>query len=477
MKLLLLAALLSLAFLDRALCAEGDICYMTGTRIRPSHLILSGINKIQGSIVDNQLYFMGGNYSTVTSGGLNIDTAASLYHLALDSAFPVEGVIPSSDLQADDIDEATIVRASAEDSNGVDSEGALWAGAMVYIPAGRQGMHAHQLWWKKHVTATLSRNTNPPIEAGWLNVYVYDIESHTWWLQRASGDVPLNRISFCTAVSQASDGSAFHITTYGGWSRRDGRAYEDVHILSIPAFQWIDASDVSDSTNSKQDANRRIGRDALCGACQTYRGSEMIVLGGNVRDRGTSTTRGECSTLYAPVRVLYLSTIEWRSDLDTESAYEVPAVVYRALGGNSTGGATTTFPAAGFADDTLASLITQRVAGSTPSSSSSPDTPTSGDQGHPSGSNTGAIVGDVVGGVAGVSLVIALSWLFLRRKRKQTQTQQLSTGETPASIDDKSKTAGLGLQGDATQRNTVSELESPQLRAELQGGNGRHELA
>lgn len=162
---------------------------------------------------------------------------------------------------------------------------------------------------------------------------MYDIASHTWWMQEASGDAPSNTDMFCTAVTESPDGSAFHITTYGGWSLLEQRSYEDVHILSIPSFEWIDATKLSNKTNIEQQVNSTIGRDSLSGACQTYRGSQMIVLGGEIRAGAYSLTNGACSDVFEPVRVLDLSTYQWQTSLNTSSTYEVPSIIYEKIGG------------------------------------------------------------------------------------------------------------------------------------------------
>lgn len=152
-------------------------------------------------------------------------------------------------------------------------------------------------------------------------------------MQEASGVAPENRDSFCTAVTMSPDGGAFHITTYGGWSLLDQRSYEDVYILTIPSFTWINATDLSGQTNTEQQVNSTIGRDALTGACQTYRGSQMIVLGGEIRAGAYALTSGVCSNVFEPVRVLDLATYEWRTNLDTNSSYEVPSIIYDKIGG------------------------------------------------------------------------------------------------------------------------------------------------
>ncbi|KAL4810607.1 hypothetical protein BDV18DRAFT_155220 [Aspergillus unguis] len=524
---------------------------------KPSHRTTEDEIQLTGAIVDDQLYFMAGTYSIEQSDGTQQSgTSGNLYHLALDSEFPVESNISSADLATDSIDRTqTLAYDSAVDSSGGDSQGALWAfnntlysfaggkpdttptniisrydiptgewkdvevsggnfnfgqresaafatapeaglgfvlggykphlamarlewnrrtsglGGLVYIPAGNQGMLVS--FGGRNVSEILAGKKGETVEADWLNVYVYDIESHTWWLQKASGSVPENRLSFCTAATQSPDGSAFHITTYGGWSREDGRSYESVYILSIPAFQWIDATDVSDSTNSEVPTDsRKIGRDALCGACHTYRGSQMVLLGSQVREKSKAIYNSTCSAVYNPVRVLDLSTYEWKNSLDTESTYQVPPVTTRAIGGDSNGGATATVPAHGFVNDTPASLIMKRVGSSTSSDSPSSDNSNpSSDQDSSGSTNKGAIAGGVVGGVAGLALIAGLFW-FVHRKRSEKRQQ--STAEAFGPVEDK-KQPDLPF----VQRNELSEIgttEHPSAtHAELHGDT-RHEL-
>lgn len=143
----------------------------------------------------------------------------------------------------------------------------------------------------------------------------------------------MHKGSFCTAVTASPDGGAFHITTYGGWSLNYGRSYEDVHVLSIPSFTWIDATDLSNESNKEQQVNSTIGRDSLTGSCQTYKGAQMIVLGGGIRAGAYSLTNGACSNVFEPVRVLDLSKYRWQTELDTNASYEVPSIIYDKIGG------------------------------------------------------------------------------------------------------------------------------------------------
>lgn len=183
------------------------------------------------------------------------------------------------------------------------------------------------------VTSGISPDSGWPYDSDWLTVYVYDIASHTWWAQRASGDAPSHTGGFCAVVTESPDGSAFHITTYGGWSLLYQRSFEDVNILTIPSFTWIDATDLSNKTNKEQQLNSTIGRDNLTGACQAYRGAQMIVLGGEIRAGAYRLTNGLCSDTFEPVRILDLSTYEWQNELNVNASYEVPSVIYNKIGG------------------------------------------------------------------------------------------------------------------------------------------------
>ncbi|EEA28483.1 hypothetical protein TMatcc_003188 [Talaromyces marneffei ATCC 18224] len=503
--------LLGLSGLVRyALCTQGDICYILGAKT---------------SLVDDRLFFMSGNYSSVSFDSQEIAPSSSLLSLNLTSQFPVERSIPQALLNNDTIESAfsAAYESTVRISNG-DATGAIWntkdtiyvfgggfkkptntlsaynvttnqwkevnvtggnfnfgnrtssqyvsvpdlglgfiyggtdymggmirlnasdpenlswtnetlgngshgidvpnldAGAMVYIPAGDEGMLI--TFGGGNITAGISPDSGWPYDSNWLTVYVYDIASHTWWAQKASGDAPSHRTGFCAVVSESPDGSAFHITTYGGWSLLSQRSFEDVNILSIPSFTWIDATELSNNTNKEQQVNSTIGRDSLTGACQAYRGAQMIVLGGEIRAGAYSLTNGVCSNTFEPVRILDLSTYKWENELNTSASYEVPSVIYDKIGGDATGGATSTIPGAGFADPTLSSLLQKRVGGATVTSSTLPSPTKSqssnqpGDATPSSSVNSGAIAGGVLGGVVALTLIASVAWLLLRRPRQ-----------------------------------------------------------
>ncbi|KAK0635964.1 hypothetical protein B0T17DRAFT_65149 [Bombardia bombarda] len=368
-------------------------------------------------------------------------------------------------------------------SNGIDLPN-LESGVMVYIPAGKEGMLV------AFGGANQTAGINPKygdwtFDSDWTTIYVYDIESHTWWAQDASGDAPANRGTVCTAVSMSEDGESIHITTYGGWSFLKARAYEDVFVLSIPSFRWTDVSKVTNRNNADITAGgTNIGRDSLQDGCQTYRGSQMVLLGGSVRD-GYKFEGGVCTADYQPVRVLDLSKYEWKTELDTTATYQVPPVIYNVIGGGPTGGATVKAPDFGWADPTLASLITMRVGVAAASTS---DTPTSTDPPSPtasnnsdaaktsdtpatssSSSNTGAIAGGVVGGVAAIALIATAIWFFLRRRRGQDADDDLP----PVNTSDAYSYYPPPKQADVIQQKQQYEAYNPH---ELHASHGPTEL-
>ncbi|KAH8689001.1 hypothetical protein BGW36DRAFT_402059 [Talaromyces proteolyticus] len=502
------------AFLRMVSCTQGDICYIIGAKT---------------GLVNDSLYFIGGNYSVVSLDGQTISPSTTLYSLDVNNQFPVERSIPQS-LLTDTTIASQITAAynsSLIGSNG-DAAGALWhtndtiyifgggfetptnsvssynvrtsewkevevkggsfnfgnrssaqyvsvpernlgfvgmirfdasdpnnlswtnetlgngsygadvpnldSGTMVYVPAGKEGMLIS--FGGSNVAEGINPAWGWPYDSDWYTIYVYDIASHTWWQQLASGNAPSHTGSFCAAVTTSPDNDAFHITTYGGWSLNNGRSYEDVHILSLPSFTWINATLLSNKSNKEEQVNSTIGRDSITGGCQTYRGAQMIVLGGDIRAGAYRLTNGACNDVFSPVRVLDLSTYVWQTELNNSASYEVPAVIYNAIGGGATGGATSTAPAAGFADPTLASLIQLRVTSATstsiPTSSVPTPTPTptlnpSGvaSESHSSSVNAGAIVGGVVGGVIGLGLVAAFVWFLFKRNHSQEESPEI----------------------------------------------------
>lgn len=133
----------------------------------------------------------------------------------------------------------------------------------------------------------------------------------------------------CTAVSAAPDDSSFQITAYGGWNLFDGKANEDVFVLSLPSFQWVN---VSSSSNPEIALNNPVGR--YFASCGMYRDRQMIVLGGLVDYGSKNENANSCNDDWPSVRALDVSTFSWMRDWEPNpQPYTVPSQVTKIIGG------------------------------------------------------------------------------------------------------------------------------------------------
>lgn len=186
-------------------------------------------------------------------------------------------------------------------------------GSMVYVPAGPEGMLV--VFGGYEISTSLTADLS--------QIAVYDIASHTWWRQPASGDVPTTFDQVAAEASIAPDGSAFHITTFG--------SNQQAYILSIPSFTWINVTSVVFPSSPEpeltdQSIRRTLSRSVL------WKNAEMILIGGEVWD-GPKVVNGACVDDYPLLRVLDLSTLQFRTDFQVNPTYSVPEAVVAVLGG------------------------------------------------------------------------------------------------------------------------------------------------
>lgn len=79
-------------------------------------------------------------------------------------------------------------------------------GAMVYIPAGDAGMLVYMGGVRDEHGNGSAADGQPMDE-----VFVYDVLSFKWYVQKASGDVPDVRSRFCAGVARAEDRSSYNM--------------------------------------------------------------------------------------------------------------------------------------------------------------------------------------------------------------------------------------------------------------------------
>ena len=179
-------------------------------------------------------------------------------------------------------------------------------------------------------------------------ILVYDLESTKWYMRplfldvsitdswpsrynvTATGNIPVGRANFCSTISSSPDDSSFQITIYGGGSLATGRGYEDVFVLTIPSFKWIQISDKGNQDNTL--SGESIGRTEH--TCNLYGDRQMVVLGGDIDFGDQLENNVSCNEQYAAIRVLDTTTFEWQKNFSPNpAAYSVPDAVSNIIGG------------------------------------------------------------------------------------------------------------------------------------------------
>ena len=147
----------------------------------------------------------------------------------------------------------------------------------------------------------------------------------------ATGDIPVSRSEFCSVISASPDDSSFQITLYGGYNIHDGAAFEDVYVLAIPAFRYIN---ITSTNNLEMQASADAGRYAT--TCVLYEDRQMIVLGGLLILNGNSVVANTetCNSSWSAIRQLDTTTFEWQDTFNPGSEpYSVPGQVSNVIGG------------------------------------------------------------------------------------------------------------------------------------------------
>ena len=116
---------------------------------------------------------------------------------------------------------------------------------------------------------------------------------------------------------------------YGGLSLLHGTAYEDIHVLTVPSFRWIQ---IFDQNNYERRAYTGVGRSGS--SCATWQEAQLIVLGGFINNgqirQNNDTT---CSATYPPIRVLDISTYTWQTQFKPGTGYSVHKNISAVIGG------------------------------------------------------------------------------------------------------------------------------------------------
>lgn len=221
---------------------------------------------------------------------------------------------------------------------------------------------------------------------------VYDIATSTWYKQATSGSTPEIRVNPCAVAASAADGSSTQVYMFGGQNLipyGNQTQYNDMWILTIPAFTWI-----------KVDESGQSVPPARAGHTCNIWNAQVVVVGGYV---GTDLS---CDS--PGIYVFDASELSWvnqytaldgSNDLNQQASqdgdtkglsgsygYSVPDAVISVIGGSAAGGATITKPIETATAGPLATgtAITYTVTGSNGATVTETGTSTSG-----SGSSSG----------------------------------------------------------------------------------------
>ncbi|EKG13329.1 Galactose oxidase/kelch beta-propeller [Macrophomina phaseolina MS6] len=337
---------------------------------------------------------------------------------------------------------------------------------MVFVPNfGREGVFL--------VLGGVS--TNPKTDVlDWSTVTVFDPSEGKWYDQKTTGNTPQGRKEFC-ATGLASDKSTYEIFAYAGWGGDLGTKsvqFDQIYILTLPAFHWINVDYPPTGT-----------RHAL--TCHAVGGSQILTIGGV-----DSASTDSSATIYAgPFRdrdkytqglaVFDLSTLEWKNEYTANaSKYTQSELVrtYYAENRNPSFNSTqlkAVFDATNFTDS--ASI-------STTSGSASPESPANSENESEKSLGTAAIAGIAIGAVAGILILgggLTFLWCTKRRSRQRRMHDQQSNlcvantsaqempGEAVAELPPGQNTLIWELQGGM--RNMCHEKDGNTVVAELSG--------
>ncbi|KAF8244622.1 hypothetical protein K440DRAFT_490519, partial [Wilcoxina mikolae CBS 423.85] len=290
-------------------------------------------------------------------------------------------------------------------------------GAMVYVPKGKEGVLLGMGGYDVRRRRPASRNAKPgeAIYRHMDQIYVYDIESSTWYTVTATGDIPSDEAQFCAAVFSSPDGSSFQVYIYGGFCLLTSTTNEEVYILTIPSFRWIKVA-----TIGNLEAELSSGAGKSLAHCLAWRERTMFAVGGYIGlDTGHLGVNAQgCNQSYPPIRVLDTSELAWLTHYDFSSArqpYFVPKAVYNVIGGDPSGNAQLNSPEDGWKNQRLSTIFAQTAQSLMPTATTSNAHPT--ETGTPPPKYTGKIAGGVIGGVLGVVLIVGIVvWLRHRRR-------------------------------------------------------------
>ncbi|MCJ1463268.1 hypothetical protein MMC07_001874 [Pseudocyphellaria aurata] len=300
-------------------------------------------------------------------------------------------------------------------------------------------------------------------------ISIYDPSTKQWFNQTTIGDIPIPRKEFCLAGIESNNGT-YEIFMYAGWDGRLGLTavpYDEIYILTLPAFNWI-----------KVHYPPQHPRHAL--TCNAVGGSQILTIGGldtNSEHIGDGLTyispfNTSADPFAQGLAIFDMTALKFANQYTAKASPYVQSDVVRKY--------YETRPATKFNSPGLAKLlgVTPVSNATTSSATNSSSSPGSTDSSNASkGTPAGAIAGGIVGGLAVLALLGAL--IFFARKRRR-----LRESEPPSSVEVSGESKRQQQQGPQEMHQMpgemggipVAELGAPRSPVELRGEHDAVEL-
>ncbi|KAK3312100.1 hypothetical protein B0H66DRAFT_394322 [Apodospora peruviana] len=266
------------------------------------------------------------------------------------------------------------------------------------------------------------------------NITFFDPVTRKSFYQTTTGMAPTARKDFCAVTVETERGQ--DIFVYGGAHPKEDEAYDDVYVLSLPAFNWFKADDA-------------YGGGRASHSCVVVGKRQMLSVGGtnNAGFSGFKTQWAEPDPFYQGLGIFDMTMMTWSREGKYNAyaeEYQSPDVVkawYDNHGSDSVAWTSeevkSLFAVVNDSNSTSKSdshsqftSLPELTVCSAPGSSTQDQDPSKKTSSSSSSSSTGAIAGGVVGGVGAVAIVAAIIF-FVMRKKKRSKTNV--AGELPAS--------------------------------------------
>ncbi|KAH6856878.1 hypothetical protein B0I37DRAFT_85929 [Chaetomium sp. MPI-CAGE-AT-0009] len=302
--------------------------------------------------------------------------------------------------------------------------GVLNKGAAAYMPSiGPNGLIITMGGYSPPVDSDLNKSEGPPLDL--RNLTLFNPETKTRYWQTATGTIPPSpRGQFCTVVFPTSDGG-YDIFVFGGNNSRDQFNYGDAYILSLPGFVWTKLPNPP--------GGARVGA-----SCVRVGKRQVLSIG------GSDGSQSEADPAPQGLLLFDMTTLEWKDSYDANAAaYERSKTIQDWYSDN-------TLDKIDWSSPELQNLFVSASASATATNTDTTPPPTGITTPDPSqdttpSTPTAAIVGGVVGGIAGLAAIGVAVWFLLRRRKQQGKDQDatLTDPNSPYPPNNNNNTPGL----------------------------------